>query len=249
MKAWQDEQIESDTAINIIRQTPTPHTWRGIVIIFYRIPNQSPNMLKISIMLNETGLPYVEKIISNDEDSAKLTEISPNGTTPAIIDTDTGATLFESGAILLYLAEKSGKLIPSDSRSRADVFKWLMFESSNVCPTMIELHHYILNDAGQFPDSLIDRYKQRLESYCAILNQRLKDSSCLAGEYSIADIILYPWTVTLGDIAEIDITEYPHLNNWATTISEHLKTMEATQAFPDQRNWCYNNKQFSFCSA
>lgn len=219
------------------------------MIIFYRSPNESPNMKKVSIMLNETGLPYVEKIVNSDENGEEFSKISPNGTTPAIVDTDTSATLFESGAILLYLAEKSGKLLPSNENTRANALKWLMFEAANVCPTIIELHHYILNDFGQYPDSVLERYKQRLKNYCTILNERLKDSKYLAGEYSIADIILHPWTVTLKDIAEIDIADYPYLNNWTMTINEHLKAIEMTQASSEQRAWCYKHDEVVFCSA
>ena len=219
------------------------------MIIFYRIPNESPNMIKISIMLKEIGLPYVEKIVSNDDDHNELEEISPNGTTPAMVDTETGATLFESVAILLYLAEKSGRLIPSDNKSRANVFKWLMFESANVCPTMIELHHYIMNDVGQFPDSIIERYKKRLGHYCTILNESLKDCTYLADEYSIADIVMYPWLVTLKDMAEIDIADYEYLSRWATNISDHLKSMQSAQATTARRDWCYENNEFVFCSA
>jgi len=219
------------------------------MIIFYRIPNESPNMIKVSVMLNEAGLPFVEKIIDSDEEKEELFAISPNGTTPAIVDTETGATLFESGAIILYLAEKSGKLIPSDEKTRADVLKWLMFESSNVCPTMIELHYYILNDFGQYPDSIVERYKQRLMSYCTILNERLKESEYLAGGYSVADVIMYPWIVTLEDFAEINLADYSFLNNWAMNIGEHLKTIETTQTPLEQRDWCYKNSEFAFCSA
>jgi len=219
------------------------------MIIFYRIPNESPNMIKITMMLQETGLPYVEKIINDDEDMEAFAEISPNGTTPAIVDTDTGATLFESAAILLYLAEKSGELLPTDTRLRADVLKWLMFEASNVCPTMIELHHYLVNDFGQLPGAVLERYKQRIANYCSILNERLKESKYLVGEYSIADIILYPWTVTLEDLAEIEIADYPYLNNWAMRINERVKAIETTQAPSEQRDWCYKNNAFTFCTA
>ena len=80
-------------------------------------------------------------------------------------------------------------------------------------------------------------------------NKRLKDNEHLAGEYSIADIILYPWTVTLEDIAEIDIADYPHLNRWAININKHLKAIESTQTTPERRDWCYKNNKFAFCSA
>ncbi|MDH5545308.1 MAG: glutathione S-transferase N-terminal domain-containing protein [Gammaproteobacteria bacterium] len=129
------------------------------MIILYRIPNESPNIRKISIALKQMNLPYVEKLIDSEEDEQVLAEISPNGTTPAIFDTETGATLFESAAILLYLAEKSGKLLPHQEQSRADVIKWLMFGAANICPTMAELHYYLLNDVGQFPASVHERYQ------------------------------------------------------------------------------------------
>ena len=222
------------------------------MIIFFRIPSESPNMRKISLMLEETALPYVVKFVEpgkNEALDAEFAKISPNGTTPAIVDIDTGVSLFESGAILFFLAEKSGKLLPSSLAMRADVIKWLMFEVANVCPTMIELHHYVMNDSGAIPDAIFQRYKNRLAQYCSILDKQLEDREYLAGQYSIADVALYPWMVTLEDMAEIDLGDYFNLNNWAKAISNRSTTQRVSQENSPKTNWCYRNGNVELCSA
>lgn len=223
------------------------------MIIFFRIPSESPNMRKISIMLEETALPYVVKFVEQGKTrevlDAEFAEISPNGTTPAIVDTDTGTTLFESGAILYFLAEKSGKLLPAHLRARADTIKWLMFEVANVCPTMIELHHYVMNDSGELPDTIFQRYKRRLAQYCSILDKQLENREYLAGEYSIADIALYPWMVAMEDMAEINVGDYPNLNHWAKAISNRSTTQIIVQTNSPNTNWCYRNGGVELCNA
>ena len=149
---------------------------------------------------------------------------------PAIVDTDTGTTLFESGAILYYLAEKTKKLLPNDLMRRAEVVKWLMFEVANMCPAMVELYHYMLIDSVNIPDVVLQRYKDKLVRYCAILNQQLDGREFLCGEYSIADIALYPWSVILEDMAEINLADYPNMNNWATAISNRCAAQPIAQA-------------------
>jgi len=203
------------------------------MIIFFRKPSESPNMRKVSIMLEETALPYVVKHVEPrhaDTIDEEFARISPNGTAPAILDTDTSVALFESGAILFYLAEKSGKLLPSGLGARAEAMKWLMFEAANVCPTILELHHYVMNDSGDIPDTVFQHYKNRLARYCSILDKQLEDREYLAGQYSIADIALYPWMVTLADMAEIDLVDYTNLNNWTQTINNRLMTKSISQA-------------------
>lgn len=222
------------------------------MIIFYRLKSESPNMRKISLMLEEIKLPHVVKFIephNSEKFDSEFVKISPSGTVPAIVDTDTGVTLFESGAILYYLAEKTQTLLPSNLRDRAEVIKWLMFEAANVCPTMIELHHYIMNDSGEFPDSLFQRYKSKIAQYCSILNAQLEDRLYLSGKYSIADIALFPWTVTLEDIADISLTDYPNLDNWAATISRRSTSKQADESDLAQSNWCYRSGGVEFCSA
>lgn len=204
------------------------------MIIFYTMHSESPNIRKISIMLEEIGLPYTVKHVekqSNGEFAADFVAINPNATVPAIVDTDTGTTLFESGAILYYLAEKTRKLLPTNLQDRAEVVKWLMFEVANMCPAMVELYHYILIDSGGIPDAVLQRYKDKLARYCSILNRQLDGREYLCGEYSIADIALYPWSVILEDMAEIDLRDYPNLKNWAIAIGNRSAAQPIAMRF------------------
>lgn len=193
------------------------------MLTFYKTYSDSPNMRKVSIMLDETGLPYTIKQVekqSNGSLADELLSINPNATLPAILDNDTGTSLFESGAILYYLAEKTKKLLPDDLKVRAEVIKWLMFEVANIGPVMGELYHYMLMEPEQISDIHIQRYKDKLIRYCSILDQQLDGQEYLCGEYSIADIALYPWTAILEDMAEINLSNYPNLKNWADRISK-----------------------------
>ncbi len=201
------------------------------MIEFYRLYSDSPNIRKISIMLDELALPYTIRYVdkqSNGALSPELLAINPNATVPAIIDTDTGVTLFESGAILIYLAEKSGKLLPEKQPERAEVIKWLMFEVANMCPMTIELYHYMLSDTGDFPENIFQRYKDKLTSYCRILDRQLENRDYLCHEYSIADIALYPWTVILEDMAEIAISDYPQIRRWIATMERRKAVLTET---------------------
>lgn len=169
-------------------------------------------MRTISLMPEETALPYVVQWVEPRQHEAvdeEFAKISSNGTAPSMVGTDTGVTLFESGAILYFLAEMSGKLLPSTLGARAEVVKWLMFEAANVCPTMIELHHYVMHDAGELPDTIFQRYKNRLARYCSILDKQLAGRQYLAGQYSIADVALYRRMITLEDMAQIDFSPPP----------------------------------------
>jgi len=208
-------------------------------------------MRKISIMLEEIGLPYAVKYIDphdGEDVDTEFAKVSPTGTVPAIMDTDTGASLFESVAILQYLAEKNGNLLPKKLSERAEVLKWLTFESANICPTMIEIHHYIMNDAGDLPSAILERYQNKLEQYCAILNTQLENKEYLAGEYSIADIAIYPWMVALEDMADIQLKDFPNLNIWANTIASR-NTVQNTATDLAVTDWCYNSGVIKLCRA
>ena len=200
------------------------------MITFYRMGSDSPNIRKVSIMLEETGLPYTTMLVEK-QNSGKLADdflaINPNGTVPAISDNDTGTTVFESGAILYYLAEKTKKLLPNDLQTRAEAIKWLMFEVANMGPVMGELYHYMLMDPEQISDIHLQRYKDKLVRFSGILDRQLEAREYLCGDYSIADIALYPWTVILEDMAEISLGYYPNLKNWAATISKRPATKPA----------------------
>lgn len=191
------------------------------MIHFYTLHSASPNVRKILIMLAETGLPYTVKRVEKQDDG-KFPEaffaINPNGTVPAIVDHDTGSAIFESGAILHYLAEKSGKLLPRDPASRGEVVKWLMFEAANMGPVMGELFHYLLIDPDSLSDAHLARYKGKVARYCAILDRQLEGGDYLCGDYSIADVALYPWTVILEDMADVSVSDYPDLQQWASRI-------------------------------
>lgn len=213
------------------------------MIIFYRIPSESPNIRKITLMLHETGLPFVVKTLQAHEQESwdeHFKRISPAGTFPAIMDTDTGAHLFESAAILHYLAEKSGKLLPREENKRAQTMQWLLFEASNICPTMVELHHQLMHDMGDTPEAVFQRQRDKLAHYCEILNQQLAEQEFLAGDYSIADLIIYPWTSALEDMAELELKDYPHLKRWMTTIDARYNGQETTTPAQGHREWCYN---------
>jgi len=192
------------------------------MIHLYQMPSASPNIRKIAMMLNETDLPYTVKQLENQEDG-KLADdflvINPNATVPAIVDEENGAVIFESGAILHYLAEKSGQFLPDDLKERGEVMKWLMFEVANMGPTMGELFHYLLKTSNEISEVHLQRYREKVAQYCAILDRQLASKEFLCGTYSIADIALYPWTVILEDMAEVNINDYSNLSNWASRIA------------------------------
>ncbi|MDH5183014.1 MAG: glutathione binding-like protein, partial [Gammaproteobacteria bacterium] len=157
--------------------------------------------------------------------------------------------LFESTAILYYLAEKSGHLLPKMIEHRSKVIKWLSFEAANMCPAMIELHHYIMNDDGDVPDIIFQRYKDKLVQYSSILDQQLSDRDYLADEYSIADIALFPWTAALEDMAEISLSDYPNLERWATRINLRYNRQQTPASELAFSNWCYQDGNVAVCSA
>lgn len=191
------------------------------MIVLYTMKSTSPNIRKISIMLEEIGLPYVVRHVEKNEDGMfadDFTAISPNATVPAIVDEDTGISIFESTAILYYLAEKCMAL-PPDISARGEVIKWMTFEAANVGPVIGELYHYMVAADEEISTAQLQRYKNKLAHYCSLLEQQLRGRLYLCGEYSIADIALYPWMVVMEDMADIMLKDYPNLQVWAATIS------------------------------
>lgn len=191
------------------------------MITFYRILSESPNIRKISLMFELLNLPHEVKMIDTHDDEKSNSEfksINPNGTVPAIHDSETGAVIFESGAILYYLAVKTGELLPSKLKQRGEVMKWLMFEAANICPAMVELHHYLFTDSGDTPEFIFQRYKDKIVGYCGVLEDQLADRNTICDELSIADIALFPWSVTFEDMADIKLEDYPNICNWISHI-------------------------------
>ena len=193
------------------------------MIVLYT-QGSSPNGQKVVQMLRETALPYRVREVdlrSGEQYSAEFLRINPCAMVPAMVDEDNGATLFESAAILLYLAEKSGKLMPKDLRARADVYKWLLFEAATMGATAGALYHYECVAAEVTPYA-ISRNKERLVLCAAILEKQLQGREFICGDYSIADIALYPWVHMLEDFTSVRLKDYPELTRWQARLNERM---------------------------
>lgn len=155
----------------------------------------TPNGRKVSIMLEELGLEYnVHSINIGEGDQMKpdFLEISPNNKIPAIVDHDTGISLMESGAIMMYLAEKTGKLMPTDSKGKWEVTEWLMWQMGGLGPMLGQVHHFTKFNPGKAPYAQ-DRYLAEGKRLYGVLDKKLEDRDFIAGDYSIADIATWPW--------------------------------------------------------
>ncbi len=185
----------------------------------------TPNGVKISIMLEETGEPY--KIVpvdigAGDQFKPDFLEISPNNKIPAIVDRDgpdgEPYALFESGAILMYLAEKSGTLMPSNVTGRYDVVKWLMFQMGHVGPMLGQAHHF-RGYAREKIAYAIDRYTNEARRLYCVIDKRLGASAHLAGaDYSIADIATFPWLRSHERQGQ-NLDDFPNLKRWFDEIN------------------------------
>ena len=182
----------------------------------------TPNGRKALIMLEELELPYEATWLNLGELQQKepwFLKINPNGRIPAIVDHDEDDfAVFESGAILLYLAEKTGRLLPTETKARSTVLQWLMFQIGGVGPMQGQanvFYRYITEKI----DYAINRYQRETRRLYEVLNARLEDNEYLAGNYSIADIATWPW-VTGHEWAGIDLDGLEHLQRWERSISE-----------------------------
>ncbi len=180
----------------------------------------TPNGHKITIFLEEAQLPYriVPVNISKGEQFApEFLAISPNNRIPAIVDHDpadggAAVSVFESGAILLYLAEKTGKFIAADLRGRTEVTEWLFWQMAGLGPMAGQNHHFGHYAPEKIPYA-IDRYVKETNRLYGVLNKRLKDRDYIAGDYSIADMACYPWIVP-WQRQQQNLDEFPHLKRW-----------------------------------
>ncbi len=183
----------------------------------------TPNGHKVAIMLEELGVPYQVRalhLLKNEQkEDWYLNNINPNGRIPAIIDHDAGDfAVFESGAILIYLAEKFGQLLPKDARGRSLALQWLMFQMGGIGPMQGQAHVFYRYAAEKIPFA-ITRYQNETRRLYEVLESRLQKSEYLAGEYSIADIASYPW-VKIHDWAGVDLDGLPAVQRWLEAISE-----------------------------
>jgi GST-like protein len=193
----------------------------------------TPNGHKITMFLEETGTPYKivpVDITAGDQFKPEFLKISPNNRMPAVVDFDPkggGApiSVFESGAILLYLAEKTGRFLPSDRRGRYDVLQWLFWQVGNLGPMAGQNHHFSVYAPEKIPYA-IERYKGETGRLYAVLNKQLKNRPFVAGEYSIADMASYPWIVP-HKRQGFALEDFPDLARWFQSIRSRPATQRA----------------------
>jgi GST-like protein len=181
----------------------------------------TPNGRKISIALEELGLPYNVKPIDIDEGeqfAPEFLKISPNNKIPAIVDHETGQSLMESGAILMYLAEKTGRLMPESGSEKWTVIQWLMMQMGHVGPMLGQTHHFVFYNKGKAPYAE-ERYLKENARIYQVLDTRLGQSPYLGAEYSIADIATWPWISRFGR-QQMNLSDYPNLKRWYVEIAQ-----------------------------
>jgi GST-like protein len=207
------------SAFPITQKWPAQHAER---LQLYSLP--TPNGVKVPIMLEETGLPYEPHLVSfetNDQTSSEFLSLNPNNKIPAILDPNgpngQPLALFESGAILLYLAEKTGQFIPQDAAGRYETIQWVMWQVGGVGPMFGQLGFFVKFAGKDFEDKRPrDRYVAEAKRLLAVLNQRLATRTWMMGDaYTIADIAIFPWVRGLldfylaGDL--VGIQDFPHV--------------------------------------
>ena len=200
----------------------------------------TPNGWKISILFEELGLEYRVvpiNILKGDQFEPDFLKIAPNNRMPAVVDPD-GAdgkplSIFESGAILLHYAEKHGKFIPADERGRIEVLQWLFFQMGNVGPMLGQTHHF-RNYAPEKLPYAIERYTNETSRLYRVVNQRLADREFVAGDYSIADMAIFPWMRVWKNQGQ-DIADYPHLGAWLERIAARPAVQRGLAVLDEER--------------
>jgi len=218
----------------------------------------TPNGHKIHIALEEMGLPYKVhpvNIRTGEQFQPAFLEVSPNNRIPALVDTDGPGgkpmSLFESGAMLIYLASKSGKLMPTDDRDRYTMLQWLMWQMGGVGPMFGQANHFraYAKDPQPYP---IERYTNESNRLTRVLDKRLADVPFVAGEYTIADIAIFPW-MRGSEKRGVDIGAYPNVKRWFDAINARPAVQRALQVLADvitapiddkQRDIMFGKSQF-----
>ncbi|MDB5872876.1 MAG: Glutathione S-transferase domain [Ramlibacter sp.] len=209
----------------------------------------TPNGHKVHIMLEECGLPWRAipvNIGAGDQFKPEFLKISPNNKIPAITDPEgpdgKPISLFESGAILVYLAAKTGKFLPAGDRARYEVLQWLMFQMGSVGPMLGQTHHF----RGYAPEKLqyaIDRYSNEAKRLYGVIDRRLSQSAFLGGGgYTIADIATFPW-LRSWERQGIVLSDYPHLQAWFEKIAERPAVQRGVKVLADMRQPITGDKE------
>lgn len=197
----------------------------------------TPNGHKVSIALEELGLPYTVRAIALDKNEQKepwYLELNPNGRIPTIVDKDDDDfVVFESGAILIYLAEKTGKLMPTDRKGRSRVIQWLMFQMGGVGPMQGQANVFYRYFPEKIP-AAIERYQNETRRLYEVLDSRLGQLEYLAGDYSIADIATFPW-VRIHDWAGVSVDGLEHLQRWMTALEARPAVQRGLQVPPSTK--------------
>ena len=207
----------------------------------------TPNGHKISIALEEMGLDYTIKSVNigkGDQFKPEFLAFSPNNRMPAIIDFDTPdgkpQTVFESGAILLYLAEKTGQFLSTDPRQRIITMEWLMWQMGGFGPMLGQAHHFNFYAPEKLPYAM-ERYSTEANRLYGVLDRRLADRDFVADDYSIADMAIFPWTRTY-ERQNVDIDAYPNVARWRRTLIERPAVQKGMLAGAEMREDLANLK-------
>jgi GSH-dependent disulfide-bond oxidoreductase len=208
----------------------------------------TPNGHKVHIMLEECGLAYRTipvDIGDGDQFKPEFLAISPNNKIPAIIDPDgpdgQPISLFESGAILLYLAGKTGKLLPASTRGKYEVLQWLMFQMGSIGPMLGQAHHFRVYAPEKIAYA-VDRYTNEARRLYAVMNGRLANSRYLGGkDYSIADIAVFPWLRSWKNQG-INWNDYPHLKGWFDEVAKRPAVLRGVEVLADKRRSITDDK-------
>ena len=201
----------------------------------------TPNGHKIHILLEELGLPYKVHAVDigkGEQFKPKFLKISPNNKIPALVDADgpegKPIALFESGAIMLYLAAKTGRFLPATDRAKYDVLQWLMFQMGGLGPMLGQAHHFRIY-APEKIDYAVNRYTNEAKRLYGVLDQQLKSKKWIAGgEYSIADMAIFPWLRSWQNQG-IDWADYPNVKAWFDRIGERPAVQKAVLVLADAR--------------
>jgi len=192
----------------------------------------TPNGYKVPMMLEECAIPYEIvpiNISAGQQHSPEYITINPNSKIPALVDTEAGLTIFESGAILMYLAEKTGRFLPTEGKGRYEVIQWLMFQMGNVGPLLGQAHHFRQNAPEKILYA-IDRYTNEAARLYGVMESRLAAAPYLGGaEYSIADIATWPW-VRRHERHGQKLEDFPQVKRWYDAIEARPATIRALEA-------------------